>query len=122
MTKLSKNKLPDLSLLSKDNTLKDKILFTLFALVIFRLGAYIPVPGINSLVLTEIAQQNSGGVLGMFNMLSGGSLGRMTIFALSITPYITASIIIQILSVIHKPLEALKKEGEAGRKKNQSIY
>lgn len=117
MTKMAKNKLPDLSLLSKDNTLKDKILYTLLALVIFRLGSYIPVPGINALVLAEIAQHNSGGVLGMFNMLSGGSLGRMTIFALSITPYITASIIMQILSVIHKPLELLKKEGEAGRKK-----
>ena len=116
MTKIAKNKLPDLSLLSKDNTLKDKILYTLLALIIFRLGAFIPVPGINSLVLAEIAQQNSGGVLGMFNMLSGGSLGRMTIFALSITPYITASIVIQILSVIYKPLELLKKEGEAGRK------
>ena len=116
MTK-NKNKLPNLSLISKDNTLKDKILYTLLALVIFRLGSFIPVPGINALVLAEIAQQNSGGVLGMFNMLSGGSLGRMTIFALSITPYITASIIIQILSVIHKPLEMLKKEGEAGRKK-----
>ncbi|MEK6734466.1 MAG: preprotein translocase subunit SecY, partial [Pseudomonadota bacterium] len=113
----SANKTPDLSLIAKDSALKDKILFTLFALIVFRLGSYIPVPGINSAVIAEIAQANSGGVLGMFNMLSGGSLGRMTIFALSITPYITASIIIQILSVIHKPLEALKKEGEAGRKK-----
>ncbi len=117
MIKAAKTKIPDVSLISKDTGLKDKILFTLFALIVFRLGAYIPVPGINSLVLSEIAQQNAGGVLGMFNMLSGGSLGRMTIFALSITPYITASIIIQILSVIHKPLEALKKDGESGRKK-----
>lgn len=117
MSKIAKTKLPDLNMIAKDDTLKNKILFTLLALVIFRLGSYIPVPGINASVLAEIAQQNSEGVLGMFNMLSGGSLGRMTIFALSITPYITASIIIQILSVIHKPLEALKKEGEAGRKK-----
>lgn len=113
---MAKTNIQDLVKLAKDNTLKDKIIFTLLALVVFRLGSYIPVPGINALVLAEIAQQNSEGVLGMFNMLSGGSLGRMTIFALSITPYITASIIIQILSVIHKPLEDLKKEGEAGRK------
>ena len=117
MSRISKAKLPDLGAMSKDSGLKDKILYSLIALVIFRLGSYIPVPGINAMVLAEIAQQNAEGVLGMFNMLSGGSLGRMTIFALSITPYITASIIIQILSVIHKPLELLKKEGEAGRKK-----
>lgn len=117
MSRISKAKLPNLGSISKDSGLRDKILFSLIALVIFRLGSYIPVPGINAMVLAEIAQQNAEGVLGMFNMLSGGSLGRMTIFALSITPYITASIIIQILSVIHKPLELLKKEGEAGRKK-----
>lgn len=106
-----------LNTLAKADELKSRIFYTLLALVVFRLGSYIPVPGINSVVLQEIAQQNGSGILGMFNMLSGGALGRMTIFALSITPYITASIIIQILSVIHKPLEALKKEGEAGRKK-----
>ncbi len=101
----------------KTNELKNRIIYTLIALVVFRLGSFIPVPGINSVVLQELAQQNAGGVLGMFNMLSGGSLGRMSIFALSITPYITASIIIQIVSVIYKPLEMLKKEGEAGRKR-----
>lgn len=116
VAKLAKTNIKNLVTLAKDNSLKDKIIFTLLALIVFRLGSYIPVPGINALVLAEIAQQNSEGVLGMFNMLSGGSLGRMTIFALSITPYITASIIIQILSVIHKPLEELKKEGESGRK------
>ncbi len=117
MKNSSKTKLPDLSVLSKASELKNRIIYTLLALVIFRLGSFIPVPGINASVLQELAQQNAGGVLGMFNMLSGGSLGRMTIFALSITPYITASIIIQILSVIYKPLELLKKDGEAGRKK-----
>ncbi len=117
MKNSSKTKLPDLSVLSKASELKNRIIYTLLALVIFRLGSFIPVPGINAIVLQELAQQNSGGVLGMFNMLSGGSLGRMTIFALSITPYITASIIIQILSVIYKPLELLKKDGEVGRKK-----
>jgi preprotein translocase subunit SecY len=118
MKKQNKTSLPGLDTLAKADELKSRIIYTLLALIIFRLGSYIPVPGINSVVLQEIAQQNGGGVLGMFNMLSGGALGRMTIFALSITPYITASIIIQILSVIHKPLEMLKKEGgEAGRKK-----
>lgn len=104
-------------MLDKTDELKNRIIYTLIALVVFRLGSFIPVPGINSLVLQELAQQNAGGVLGMFNMLSGGSLGRMSIFALSITPYITASIIIQIMSVIYKPLEMLKKEGESGKKK-----
>lgn len=104
-------------MLGKTNELKNRIIYTLIALIVFRLGSFIPVPGINSVVLQELAQQNASGVLGMFNMLSGGSLGRMSVFALSITPYITASIIIQIMSVIYKPLELLKKEGEAGRKK-----
>lgn len=97
--------------------LKDRILFTIFVLIIFRFGSYVPIPGINSGVLLEISQQNSGGVLGMFNMLSGGSLGRMSIFALSIMPYITSSIIMQLLTVISKTLENLKKEGEFGRKR-----
>lgn len=113
----SKSSLLNLDNLGNISELKSKIIFTFIALVVFRFGSYIPVPGINSLVLEEIANQNGGGILGMFNMLSGGALGRMTIFALSITPYITASIIIQILSVIYKPLEAMKKEGESGRKK-----
>lgn len=113
----NKSSMLNLDNLGNASELKSKILFTILALIVFRFGSYIPVPGINSIVLEEIAQQNGGGILGMFNMLSGGALGRMTIFALSITPYITASIIIQILSVIHKPLEMLKKEGEAGRKK-----
>ena len=117
MSKASKSTMPNMNILSKASELKSRIIYTLLALVVFRLGSYIPVPGINALVLEELAQQNSGGVLGMFNMLSGGSLGRMAVFALSITPYITASIIIQILTVIHKPLELLKKEGESGRKK-----
>ncbi|MGB4192181.1 MAG: preprotein translocase subunit SecY [Rickettsiales bacterium] len=117
MSKLAKTKISALGALDKADDLKNKIIFTLLALIVFRLGSYIPVPGINSVVLQELTQQNSGGILGMFNMLSGGSLGRMAVFALGITPYITASIIMQILSVIHKPLELLKKEGESGRRK-----
>lgn len=118
MSKLTAaSKISTLGALEKADDLKNRIVFTIFALIIFRLGSYIPVPGINAYVLQELTQQNSGGILGMFNMLSGGSLGRMAIFALGITPYITASIVMQIMSVIYKPLELLKKEGEAGRKK-----
>jgi preprotein translocase subunit SecY len=114
--KTSKGRL-DLSAFTKADELKKKILFSLIALVIFRIGSYIPLPGIDSVALQEIASQNSGGILGMFNMLSGGSLGRMSVFALSIMPYITASIIIQLITVVSKRLEALKKEGELGRRK-----
>jgi preprotein translocase subunit SecY len=85
--------------------------------VIYRLGTYIPIPGIDPQILTEIFQRNSGGILGMFDMFSGGALGRMTIFALNIMPYISASIIVQLLTAVSPTLEALKKEGESGRKK-----
>jgi preprotein translocase subunit SecY len=102
---------------SKADDLKKRIWFVLIALVIYRIGAHIPIPGIDALVLKEIATKNAAGVLGMFNMLAGGSLERMTIFALAIMPYITASIIIQLMTVLSKEVEALKKEGESGRKK-----
>jgi preprotein translocase subunit SecY len=107
----------DMGILSKAHELKSRIIFALIALIVYRIGSYIPVPGINAHVLADVASQNSSGILGMFNMLSGGSLGRMSIFALAIMPYITASIIIQLLTVISKTMESIKKEGEAGRKK-----
>jgi len=97
--------------------LSKRILFTLMVLVICRFGSFIPIAGIDSIALNSIAEQNQSGILGMFNMLSGGSLGRMSIFALAIMPYITASIIIQLMSIAYKPLENLKKEGETGRRK-----
>ena len=97
------------------NTCTQRILFTLGALIIYRLGTYIPVPGINPTVLNEIVNQTSGGVLGMFNMFSGGALGRMTIFALTIIPYISASIIMQLMSSLSPQIAQLKKEGETGR-------
>lgn len=103
--------------ISQSNGLKKRILFVLGALIVYRIGTYIPLPGIDAVALKQLMQQNSGGVLGMFNMFSGGALGRMTIFALNIMPYITASIIIQLMTVVSKHLGALKKEGEAGRKK-----
>ncbi|MEQ9641820.1 MAG: preprotein translocase subunit SecY [Alphaproteobacteria bacterium] len=102
---------------SKATELKKRIWFTLAALIVYRLGTYIPIPGIDPVALQEIFAQQQQGILGMFNMFSGGALGRMTIFALNIMPYISASIIIQLLTTVSPHLEALKKEGEAGRKK-----
>src|SRR6267143_5422034 len=102
---------------SKATELKSRIWFTLSALVIYRLGTYNPIPGIDPGILHDIFSRNAGGILGMFDMFSGGALGRMTIFALNIMPYISASIIIQLLTAVSPTLEALKKEGESGRKK-----
>ena len=85
---------------AKASDLKQRILFTLGALIVYRLGTYIPVPGIDPTALSEIFSRNSSGILGMFDMFSGGSLGRMTIFALTIMPYITASIIMQLMTAI----------------------
>jgi preprotein translocase subunit SecY len=103
--------------LSKATELKKRIWFTLGALIIYRLGTYIPAPGIDPVVMQQIFEQQSGGILGMFNMFAGGALGRMTIFALNIMPYISAAIIMQLLTAVSPTLEALKKEGESGRKK-----
>jgi preprotein translocase subunit SecY len=105
------------SAFAKATELKNRIWFTLGALVIYRLGTYIPLPGIDPQVLQEIFARNSSGILGMVDMFSGGALGRMTIFALAIMPYISSSIIVQLLTAVSPQLEALKKEGETGRKK-----
>ena len=102
---------------AKATELKKRIWFTLGALIVYRLGTYIPIPGIDAAMLTQLFQQQRGGILGMFDMFSGGALGRMTIFALNIMPYISASIIIQLMTAVSPTLEALKKEGESGRKK-----
>ncbi len=103
--------------IAKATELKKRIWFTLGALVIYRLGTYIPSPGIDPQILEQIFQQQSGGILGIFDMFAGGALGRMAIFALNIMPYISASIIMQLLTAVSPQLEQLKKEGEAGRKK-----
>ena len=97
--------------------LKTRLWFTVAALVVFRIGAYIPVPGVDPAALAEIFKQNAGGIAGLLDVFSGGSIGRMSVLALSIMPYISASIIMQILTTVVPSLEALKKEGEAGRKK-----
>ena len=103
--------------LSKATELKKRLWFTLGALIIYRLGTYIPLPGIDPSILKEIFQQQASGILGMFNMFAGGAFGRMTIFALGIMPYISAAIIMQLLTAVSPYFIALKKEGEPGRKK-----
>src|SRR6266851_9729352 len=103
--------------IGKATELKKRLWFTVAALVVFRIGAYIPVPGVDPHALAEIFAQNSGGIAGLLDVFSGGSIGRMSVLALSIMPYISASIIMQILTTVVPSLEALKKEGEAGRKK-----
>ena len=102
---------------SKATELKKRIWFTLAALIVYRLGTYIPIPGIDPHILQDVFKQQGSGILGMFDMLAGGALHRMTIFALNIMPYISASIIVQLLTAVSPQMEAMKKEGEAGRKK-----
>jgi preprotein translocase subunit SecY len=105
------------SAFGKATELKNRIWFTLGALIVYRLGTYIPLPGIDPSILQEVFSRNAGGILGMFDMFSGGALSRMTIFALNIMPYISASIIVQLLTAVSPSLDRLKKEGETGRKK-----
>ncbi|KQT31562.1 MULTISPECIES: preprotein translocase subunit SecY [unclassified Methylophilus] len=105
-----------LSSVSKLGELKSRLWFLLGALIVYRLGAHIPVPGIDPTVLKQLFDTQKDGILGMFNMFSGGALSRFTVFALGIMPYISASIIMQLLTVVSPQLEQLKKEGEAGRR------
>ena len=107
----------NLGAFAKATELKKRIWFSLMALIVYRVGTYIPIPGIDPVALQAIFRQNSGGILGMFDMLAGGALHRMTIFALNIMPYISSSIIIQLMTAVSPSLETLKKEGESGRKK-----
>ncbi|HLT28063.1 MAG TPA: preprotein translocase subunit SecY, partial [Zeimonas sp.] len=100
----------------KFGDLKRRLWFLLLALVVYRVGAHIPVPGIDPDQLAQLFQGQQGGILGMFNLFSGGALSRFTVFALGIMPYISASIIMQLLAVVVPTLEAKKKEGEAGRR------
>jgi preprotein translocase subunit SecY len=109
--------LPNVGKGAKYGDLKRRLLFLLGALVVFRIGAHIPVPGIDPNVLADLFQGQQGGILGMFNMFSGGALSRFTIFALGIMPYISASIIMQLMTAVSPHLDQLKKEGESGRRK-----
>ena len=104
------------SALGKADELKKRIWFTLGALLVYRLGTYIPLPGIDPNIWEQVFKSQAGGILGMFNMFAGGGIHRMAIFALNIMPYISASIILQLLTSVSPQLEALKKEGESGRK------
>jgi preprotein translocase subunit SecY len=97
--------------------LRNRLLFVLIALIVYRVGTHIPVPGINPERLRQMFEQNQGGILDMFNMFSGGALQRMSILALGVMPYITSSIIMNLLTMMHPPLQQLRKEGEAGRRK-----
>ena len=105
-----------LASVGKMGELKSRLWFVLGALVVYRLGAHIPVPGIDPSALKRLFDSQSGGILGMFNMFSGGALSRFTVFALGIMPYISSSIIMQLVTVVSPKMEALKKEGEAGRR------
>ncbi|MGE0109780.1 MAG: preprotein translocase subunit SecY [Bdellovibrionales bacterium] len=107
----------NLGAFSKATELKSRIWFTLLALIVYRAGTYIPLPGIDPVALAALFKAHGGGILGMFDMFAGGALNRMTIFALSVMPYITASIIVQLLGAIVPSFEALKKEGQAGQVK-----
>ena len=100
-----------------NSELRSRIFFTLFILVIYRVGTFIPLPGINSRIVADFFSKSSNGIFGVINTFSGGAFQRMSIFALNIMPYITASIIIQLLTSMYKSLEELKKEGEVGRRK-----
>jgi preprotein translocase subunit SecY len=106
----------NLSAFTKATELKQRLLFTAVALIVARLGTYIPMPGIDAAELARQIQQQQGSLLDVFNLLAGGAIGRMAIFALGIMPYISASIIIQLMTTVSPTLEQLKKEGEAGRK------
>jgi protein translocase subunit secY/sec61 alpha len=97
--------------------LKRRLMFVIGALIVFRIGSFIPIPGIDATVLAKLLEQQRGTIIDMFNMFSGGALSRASIFALGIMPYISASIIIQLLTVVHPALAEIKKEGESGRRK-----
>lgn len=97
--------------------IRQRLFFVIIGLVLFRLGSFVPVPGVNADVLQRVFDEQSGTILGMFNMFSGGALSRASVLALGIMPYISAAIIIQLLAVINKNLAELRKEGESGRRK-----
>jgi preprotein translocase subunit SecY len=97
--------------------LKARLLFVLIAIIVFRLGSFVPIPGIDATVLAQVFEQQKGTIVAMFNMFSGGALERASVFALGIMPYISASIIVQLLTVMHPKMAELKKEGESGRRK-----
>ncbi len=117
MSRLSNNTSTSIGGLTQSNELRQRVFFVIFALIIFRLGSFITLPGIDPSVMQFLFDQQRGSILDMFNMFSGGALSRMSIFALGVMPYISASIIIQMMTHVYSPLIQLRKEGERGRKK-----
>ena len=111
---LSSRRLPGLGTLSE---LKMRVLFVLGAMVVFRLGTHVPVPGVDPVAVAALFEQTRGSIVDIFNVFSGGALSRLSVFALGVMPYISASIIMQMMSAVIPQLEQLKKEGEAGRRK-----
>ena len=97
--------------------LKQRLLFVVGALIVFRLGTFLPVPGVNPEAMTRLMDQQKGTIVDLFNMFSGGALGRFSLFALGVVPYISASIIIQLMAQVMPSLQAMRKEGESGRRK-----
>ena len=110
------NNAPSLSGIGGSAELRSRLLFVLFAMVIFRVGSHITIPGVDPRVMADLFQQQSGGILGMLNMFGGGALSRMSLFALGVMPYISASIIMQLMTHVIPQLEQLRKEGESGRR------
>jgi preprotein translocase subunit SecY len=110
------------SALAKAEELKKRIWFTLGALLVYRLGTYIPLPGIDPAAWEQAFKSQSGGILGMFNLFSGGAIHRMAIFALNIMPYISASIIIQLMTTVSPTLEATQERGRAGPQGHQPVH
>jgi len=114
---MAKKNAPSAGVLASMSELKQRILFVLGALIVYRIGTYIPVPGVDSNAIAELFAQTQGSIVDVFNMFSGGALSRLSVFALGVMPYISASIIIQMMTTIVPKLEQLKKEGESGRRK-----
>ena len=115
------NENTDTGFFSKSNDLRNRILFTILILAIYRLGTFVPIPGIDPEQLQTIMQGNQKGLLGMFNVFAGGAVSRMAIFALGIMPYISSSIIIQLLTGVSEYFKNLKAQGETGRQKITQI-
>jgi len=110
------------SVFSQATELKKRIWFTLGALIVYRFGTYVPLPGIDVEQLKLLVETNQSGILGMFDVFAGGAISRMAIFALGIMPYISAAIIMQLMTSVSPHIASLKKEGTPGRQKNNSIY
>ena len=117
MSRAKSNMTGGLGGLAKSTELRQRVIFVIFALIVFRLGSFITLPGIDPSIMKELFDQQRGSILAMFNMFSGGALSRMSIFALGVMPYISASIIMQMMTHVYSPLIQLRKEGERGRKK-----